>query len=66
MAGVDRTGMRWRKSTRSSEEHCVEVAFADQAVLTRDSERPAGAVLEFSAGDWSAFLDALRTGVFTS
>lgn len=64
MTGADRTGMRWRKSTRSSEEHCVEVAFAGQAVLTRDSKRPADAVLEFSADDWSAFLDGLRTDRF--
>lgn len=67
MAGVNRAGMRWRKSTRSSEEHCVEVAFADDhAILTRDSKRPAGTVLEFSAGDWSAFLGALRTDRFAS
>ena len=66
MAGVDRAGMRWRKSTRSSDKFCVEVAFADQAVLTRDSKRPAGAVLEFSAGDWSAFLSAVRTDGFAS
>ncbi len=66
MAGVDRTGIRWRKSTRSSDKFCVEVAFADRAVLTRDSKLPSGALLEFSAGDWSAFLDALRADRFTS
>ena len=66
MAGSNRVDVRWRKSTRSLEKQCVEVAFADQAVLTRDSKRPAGAVLEFSAGDWSAFLGAVRTDRFTS
>lgn len=66
MAGVDRTGIRWRKSTRSSDKFCVEVAFADRAVLTRDSKRAADAVLEFSAGGWSAFLGAVRTDRFTS
>lgn len=67
MAGADQTGIRWRKSTRSRDKYCVEVAFADDhAVLTRDSKRPAGAVLEFSTGDWTAFLGALRTDRFTS
>ncbi len=66
MTSANRTGMRWRKSTRSSDKFCVEVAFADQAVLTRDSKRPAGAVLEFSTGDWSAFLGAVRTDRFAS
>lgn len=67
MAGVDRSDLCWRKSSRSSSKgYCVEVAFVDEAVLTRDSKRPDGAVLEFSAGNWSAFLGALRTNRFTS
>ena len=64
MTAVNRAGSRWRKSTRSRDKFCVEVAFAGQAVLTRDSKRPADAVLEFSADDWSAFLDGLRTDRF--
>lgn len=68
MAGVNRTGLCWRKSRRSSTQgYCVQVAFADdQTVLTRDSKHRDGAVLEFSAADWSAFLGALRTDRFTS
>lgn len=68
MTSVDASGLCWRKSSRSSTwGSCVEVAFADdQAVLTRDSKHRDGAVLEFSAGDWSAFLGALRTDRFTS
>ncbi len=67
MAGVDRTDLCWRKSSRSNNVgYCVEVAFADEAVLTRDSKHRDGAVLEFSVGDWSAFLGALRTDRFTS
>jgi hypothetical protein len=66
MAGMDPLGRCWRKSTRSGQRVCVEVAFVDEAVLTRDSKRPDGAVLEFSAGDWSAFLGALRTDRFIS
>lgn len=65
MTSANRAGIRWHKSTRSSDKFCVEVAFADRAVLTRDSKRPAGALLEFSAGDWSAFHDALRADRFT-
>ena len=67
MTSVDASRLRWRKSSRSSTwGSCVEVAFADQAVLTRDSKHPAGAVLEFSAGNWSTFLRALRTNRFIS
>ncbi len=66
MASMDPSGRRWRKSSRSGQRLCVEVAFAeDQAVLARDSKHRDGAVLEFSAGDWSAFLGALRTDRFT-
>lgn len=67
MTGMDPSGRSWRKSSRSGQRVCVEVAFADdQAVLARDSKCPDGAVLEFSAGEWSAFLGALRTARFTS
>ena len=67
MAGKNSSDLCWRRSSRSGQRLCVEVAFAeDQAVLTRDSKHREGAVLEFSAADWSAFLGALRTDRFTS
>ena len=67
MTGKNSSGLCWRKSSRSGQRLCVEVAFADdQTVLTRDSKYRDGAVLEFAAGDWSAFLGALRADRFTS
>ena len=64
-ASANLAEFRWRKSSRSSTwSNCVEVAFADQAVMTRDSKHPEGAVLAFSAGDWTSFLEAIRTDRF--
>ena len=65
MAGVDWSGLCWRKSSRSSSKgYCVEVAFADQAVAARDSKRRDGAALVFSQADWTSFLEAVRTDRF--
>ena len=65
MTSVNLAQLRWRKSSRSSTwSNCVEVAFADQAVAARDSKRRGGAALVFSPGDWSSFLEAVRTDRF--
>lgn len=58
----DRTAPRWRKSSYSSGngENCVEVAFVPDAVAVRDSKNPDGAVLEFSAQAFGAFVAGLR------
>lgn len=48
MASAMLSGLRWRKSSRSnSKGHCVEVAFAAQVVMTRDSKHRDGGVLAF-------------------
>lgn len=55
----------WRKSSRSSGDgNCVEVAFAaDRSVGVRDSKQHGhGDVLEFTAGEWEAFLGAAKDG----
>ncbi|MGI5211549.1 DUF397 domain-containing protein [Plantactinospora sp. CA-290183] len=51
------TGGTWRKSSRSGEGDCVEVA-ADlpDAVGVRDSKDPAGPALLFTSAAWRAFL----------
>lgn len=65
MTSANLAELRWRKSSRSSTwSNCVEVAFADQAVMTRDSKRREGGVLAFSRGDWTSFLEAIRTDRF--
>ena len=54
----------WRKSTRSSLNNCVEVAFLDRHVAVRDSKDRQGPVLTFTVAEWRAFLDGIRKGVF--
>lgn len=54
----------WRKSIASGTGNCVEVAFADQAVLVRDSKDPSGRSLRFTAAEWQAFLVGAQAGEF--
>ncbi|MEO3812776.1 DUF397 domain-containing protein [Sphaerisporangium sp. B11E5] len=57
---------RWRKSSFSADEQCVEVASNLPGVLAvRDSKDPAASALIFSLTEWSAFLDAVKSGRFT-
>lgn len=63
---VNMARLSWRKSSRSSSKlNCVEIAFADQAVLARDSKcRDAGS-LAFSPTAWGEFVGGLRAGRFS-
>jgi hypothetical protein len=55
----------WSKSEASTATgECVEVAFADDAVLVRHSHDPSGPVLSFSHSEWKAFLAGARNGEF--
>ncbi|MGC4854394.1 DUF397 domain-containing protein [Micromonospora sp. DT4] len=55
----------WRKSTRSDDGNCVEVASAgDGTVGVRDSKNSAGPVLAFEPAAWSAFTGSVRAGTF--
>jgi hypothetical protein len=55
----------WRKSTLSTTNGCVEVAFVGDRVAVRDSkEQGRGPVLEFTAVEWAAFLGGVRGGEF--
>lgn len=57
--------MEWRKSSKSnSEGNCVEFRRLDEAVQIRDSKNPAGPVLAFTPGEWSAFVGGVRDGQF--
>lgn len=60
-------GLVWRKSTFSQgpEDNCVEVAeLRDEGRLVRDSKNPAGGVLRFTSGEWTAFLKGVHAGEF--
>ncbi|MFG2963120.1 DUF397 domain-containing protein [Streptomyces sp. NPDC048288] len=49
--------VKWRKSSRSAQGNCVEVAFSG-GVLVRDSKDPECGVLNFSAISWNSFLNS--------
>jgi hypothetical protein len=52
---------KWRKSRYSTAQgNCVEVAGRDKAVLVRDTQDRAGAVLRFSPAAWQSFADGVK------
>lgn len=59
-------GLSWIKSSLSfSNGNCVEVAsLSDGGVGVRDSKDPSGPVLQFTPGEWHAFLGGARNGEF--
>lgn len=60
----DISGARWRKSSHSLL-ICVEVAeLGGGAVALRDSKNPGLAALRFTAEEWAAFREGVRTGEF--
>jgi hypothetical protein len=64
VAKSDPTHIRWRKSTASEPNDCVEVAFVEHAVLVRHSRDPSGPKLTYSEAEWAAFLAGVRNGEF--
>ncbi|GGQ79051.1 DUF397 domain-containing protein [Couchioplanes azureus] len=64
MGRPDFTAARWRKSNVSWDTNCVEVAFADGFIGVRDSKNPAGPVLTFTQGEWTAFLAGVKAEEF--
>jgi hypothetical protein len=55
----------WRKSRHSMNTACVEVAETPTAIGVRDTKDMGdGLVLRYSPTQWSAFLEAAKTGVF--
>lgn len=67
MAFVDGPEHAWCKSSHSSSDGggCVEVAFAGDETLVRDSKDPDGPRLRFTRTEWDAFLAGVRDGEFT-
>lgn len=58
--------VKWRKSSRSNGQgQCVEVAFFDDGTTgIRDSKDKAGPVLQFTPGEWDAFVGGVFDGEF--
>ncbi|KOG87878.1 hypothetical protein ADK38_22900, partial [Streptomyces varsoviensis] len=52
----------WRKSSYSdsNQGECLEIADGYADVPIRDSKRPHGPALVFSAAAWSAFVQAVK------
>jgi hypothetical protein len=63
---ADRLGnLAWRKSARSFNENCVEVAgLPDGGVAVRNSRHPSGPALVYTAGEMTAFLQGAKDGEF--
>jgi hypothetical protein len=55
---------QWQKSSYCASNACVEVAMTSNAVLVRDSKNPQDAPLSFTADEWSAFVQGVRSGEF--
>jgi hypothetical protein len=55
------SGLRWKKSTRSSDSaNCVQVAFDGSTVQVRDSKAPSGPHLHVSRVAWVAFVSEIK------
>ncbi|WP_084723254.1 DUF397 domain-containing protein [Streptomonospora alba] len=62
-AVVDTSAARFRKSTYSFRENCVEVANeSSTGVAVRDSVNTAAGHLAFSAAAWAALLGLVKAG----
>lgn len=66
MTDSEQTRITWRKSTTSTANGaCVEVAFAGELVLVRNSRDPLAPALSFSRQEWVAFVEGVSNGEFT-
>jgi Domain of unknown function (DUF397) len=62
---LDSSGV-WVKSTLSAHNgNCVEVAgLESDTIRLRDSKNPHGGILNFTIGEWDAFIGGVRNGEF--
>ncbi|NMO88621.1 DUF397 domain-containing protein [Actinomycetospora sp. TBRC 11914] len=61
----DRPGLSWHKASSSmANGQCVEVARCDSIIAVRDSKEPDGPALTYTAGEWVAFVEAVKLGEF--
>lgn len=65
MNTADTTGAVWPKNSRSNgQTNCVEVTFAGEQTVMRDSKNPTGSTLTFAFSQWEAFLGRVSSGAF--
>jgi len=57
---------RWRKSSFSDTQNCVEIGRRGDRVLVRDAKDRTRPVLAFQADDWIAFVAGVKSGEFRS
>lgn len=57
---------KWRKSSYSQggDANCVELAWDERGLLTRDSKAPLGGMLLVADAGASAFLSAVKAGLY--
>ncbi len=61
---VELSRARWRRSSRSGANNCVEVARVGGFVAVRDSKNPDGPKLVFRTREWAAFAAGVKAGEF--
>ncbi len=54
----------FRKASRCGSGACVEVDTSDRMIKVRDSKPGVNCVLEFTAGEWAAFVKGVKAGEF--
>lgn len=69
LSGEELAGIRWRISTRSSDNggSCVEagpLSDGSGRVAVRHSHHPEGSVIVYTRAEWDAFLAGARDGEF--
>jgi hypothetical protein len=59
---TDQGQITWRKSRRSADGNCVEVAVGDASIHVRDSKDPSGPILTFDLAVFRGFIEQLKQG----
>ncbi|MEY9214308.1 DUF397 domain-containing protein [Thermobifida halotolerans] len=57
-------GARWRTSSYTQQQNCVEVADAPGVTAVRDTKNREQGSLLFSSTEWRAFIDAVKRDTF--
>ncbi|MBQ0928574.1 DUF397 domain-containing protein [Saccharopolyspora endophytica] len=63
MTTVPRPG-KWRKSSKSGEKNCVEVAEYGDGAAVRDTKNRSQGYFTATPTQWQAFLDAIKSDRF--